>query len=261
MKKWLNWVALVIVFSVACGFLANWQFSRRESKLASIDLIQRNYELPATAVEPLLSGNKFSLPKDTWKTVSVTGNYLPKTTLLVRNRPNDGQPGFEELVVFKSASGNIFFVSRGWISTGANQDYPDTVPLPDEQTKTIRARILPEEPVLNRTAPLGQIATINVGLANRLTGFRSSVSNGYLRLIDESPKVGSNLKPMPAPSTEEGNNLSYALQWIMFALMATFALIWRIRKDAELSRGEIATKRIRRSDLDAQFEDETTKAK
>ncbi|MEN9604255.1 MAG: hypothetical protein RL545_944, partial [Actinomycetota bacterium] len=69
------------------------------------------------------------------------------------------------------------------------------------------------------------------------------------------------LVPMQSPSTEEGNNLSYAIQWILFALMAAGALIWRIKKDAELTRGEVRPKKLRRSDLDAQFEDETTKAK
>lgn len=261
MKKWLNWVVLVLVFSVACGFLANWQFARRESKLAAIHLIQKNYGLPIKPIESVAVGSKFPLPEATWQTVSITGNYLPEATLLVRNRPNEGQPGFEELVPFKSVNGNIYFVSRGWIPTGSKHDYPDEVELPDQTTTTINARILPEEPVLNRSAPVGQIATINVGLSESLTDLDSAVDNGYLRLVSEAPSVGKQLNRMPVPSTEEGNNLSYALQWILFALMASSALIWRIRKDTELEAGTISKRKTRRSDLDAQFEDETTTAK
>ena len=261
MKKWLNWVLLVLVFSIACGFLANWQFARREAKLASIQLIQKNFDLPAKPIESLLSGSEFSLPNDTWKSVTVSGHYLPAATLLVRNRPNDGQPGFEELVPFKADSGEIYFVSRGWIPTGAKQDYPDDVQLPAEISTSITAKIMPEEPVLNRTAPTGQIATINVQIAERLASLDSTPNNGYLRLVSENPAVGKQLKRMPAPNTEEGNNLSYALQWILFALMAAIALIWRIRKDAELASGIAPKQKLRRSDLDAQFEDETTTAK
>ena len=261
MKKWLNWIALVLVFSIACGFLSNWQFSRRESKLASIALVQENYDLPAVDYRQLLTSKKVDLPALSWRTVTVEGHYLPGAALLVRNRPNDGQPGFEELVPFVAKTGETFYVSRGWIPTGSKQDYPDKVSLPTEGITLLSARIMPQEPVLNRTAPKGQIATINVSLANRLTGQIASVSNAYLRLVAEKPAVGDSLKPMPPPSTEEGNNLSYALQWILFALMAAIALFWRIRKDAQMASGVTVKTRLRRSDLDAQFEDESTKAK
>jgi hypothetical protein len=66
---------------------------------------------------------------------------------------------------------------------------------------------------------------------------------------------------MPAPATEEGNNLSYALQWILFGLMAALALLWRIRKDFQVAKGIVAKVKVRRSDIDAKYEDETTTEK
>lgn len=261
MKKWLNWIALVLVFSIACGFLSNWQFSRRETKLASIQLVQNNYKQPSVDYKLFLSSESVDLPGLSWRSVTMTGHYLPDSTLLVRNRPNDGQPGFEELVPFITDRGEIFYISRGWIPTGTKQDYPDEVALPFGGNTEITARIMPQEPILNRSAPSGQIATINTGLANRLTGLKSSISNGYLRLVSENPAAGAPLKPMPAPSVEEGNNLSYAFQWILFALMATMALIWRIRKDSQLASGAPLKTKIRRSDIDAKYEDETTREK
>lgn len=261
MRKWLNWIVLVVVFAVACGFLSNWQFARREAKLASIALVNQNYEAKAVPLSQLATGSKFDLPKMTWRNVSITGHYLPEQFLLVRNRPNDGQPGFEELVPFVGTNGTLIYVSRGWIPSGSNQDYPDLIAMPTDAETTILAHLMVEEPILNRSAPKGQIATINVQLANQKSGLESSFSNGYLRLISEAPSVGPSLKPMPAPATEEGNNLSYALQWILFGLMSAFALIWRIRKDDQLAKGVVAKVKVRRSDLDAKFEDETTTAK
>ncbi len=261
MKKWLNWIALVLVFAIACGFLSNWQFSRRESKLASIQLVQNNYKQPVVEFKALITSNQVELPKLSWRMVKISGHYLTQSLLLVRNRPNDGQPGFEELVPFAAQSGEIFYVSRGWIPTGAKQDYPDEVLRPSNDLTELTARIMPQEPILNRSAPSGQIATINVHLANELTGLKSSVANGYFRLVSETPSVGATLKPMPAPSIEEGNNLSYALQWILFALMAAMALIWRIRKDSQIVAGVIPKAKPKRSDLDAKYEDETTTEK
>ena len=261
MKKWLNWIALVVVFSIACGFLANWQFNRRETKLASIALVKQNYDAPAVPLSELSTGSNFDLPNMTWRTVSISGRYIPEKLLLVRNRPNDGQPGFEEIVPFLSEDGSLLYVSRGWIPSGSNQDYPDNLVAPDDSETTILAHLMAEEPILNRSAPKGQIATINVQLANQQSGLNSSFTNGYLRLISETPRVGSRLKPMPAPATEEGNNLSYALQWILFGLMAAVALLWRIRKDEQLAKGVAPKIKLRRSDLDAKFEDETTTVK
>lgn len=261
MKKWLNWAALVLVFTVACGLLANWQFERRESRVASIELVKKNYNESPVALETLVKTDSLPLPSATWRTVSIVGHYLPESFVLVRNRPNDGQPGFEQLVPFELEDGSVIYIARGWLSNGSTQDYPDDVPLPSSETVTVLARIIPQEPILDRGAPKGQIASINIQLANKATTFESKFNNGYFRLVSEQPGQGKALKPMPAPTIEEGNNLSYAFQWILFALMAAVALFWRIRLDALEAQGASTKKRVRRSDLDAAFEDETTTTK
>lgn len=259
MKKWINWIALVLIFSIACGFLATWQFSRRESKLAAISLVKQNYESPALDFDELARGNELPLPQQSWRLVNVSGHYLPNQFLLVRNRPNNGQPGFEQLVPFVSDSGHLIYVSRGWISSGSKQDYPETVNLPNSSETTISARLMPQEPILNRTAPAGQIATINISLAEAKSGMQSSFQNGYFRLVSETPEIGIPLKAMPAPATGEGNNLSYALQWILFALMAATALVWRIRRDTLTAKGIVSHSKQKHSELDAEYEDQATR--
>jgi cytochrome oxidase assembly protein ShyY1 len=261
LKRWINWIALVVIFSVACGFLANWQFQRRNHRVASIAIVKENYNEPAIDLEKLVQSEGLIEPSVIWRTARIVGRYLPEDFVLVRNRPNDGQPGFEQLVPFECEDGTVIFITRGWLPNGNTQDYPDENPLPGSQRLTVLARILPEEPILNRGAPKGQIASINIELANEATGLKSRFSNGYFRMVSEQPSQGESLKPMPAPTIEEGNNLSYAFQWILFALMATIALIWRIRLDAKESRGMPRKKRLKRSDLDAAFEDETTTEK
>ena len=261
MKKWLNWVALVVVFSVACGFLANWQFTRREAKLAAIALVRQNFQAAPTPISELLTDSSMDPSIQQWRPVELSGNYLPERSLLVRNRPNNGQVGFEQLVPFQANGFGIVYISRGWVPTGQYQDKPDQNPLPTTATTTVIARLVGEEPRLDRTAPRGEIPTINIALANRLTGLHSELENGYLRLSSESPLQSPALKPMPAPSVEEGNNLSYAVQWIIFAVMATMALIWRIRRDFQLANGTLRVKRKTRAEIDAEAEDSVTTAR
>jgi cytochrome oxidase assembly protein ShyY1 len=258
LKKWLNWIALVVVFAIACGFLANWQFSRREARLASITLVKANFDSSPVSIGQVIDRGRFNTPEDSWKPVEITGHYLPEKALLVRNRPNNGTGGFEELVPFVADSGEVIYVSRGWIPTGERQNYPDEVPLPSEQSTTIVARVVAEEPILDRGAPKGQLASINVTLANKQTGLSNALSGGYLRLASESPQVSAKLQPMPDPATEEGNNLSYAVQWIIFALMAIGALIWRVRRDRFIAAGNAPVKRKTRAQLDEAYEDART---
>jgi len=60
---------------------------------------------------------------------------------------------------------------------------------------------------------------------------------------------------------DEGNHLSYAVQWIIFAVMGFFALFWAIRQEQEYRRMEkdptyIPRSARRKANLDARVEDE-----
>ena len=262
MRKWINWFALVTAFTIACVLLAGWQLDRRELKLASIELIEDNYHSEPISLETAVEASAFNLPEDTWKPVRVSGTYLGVDALLVRNRPNNGQPGFEQLVPFRAQSGILIFVSRGWLPTGSKQDFPDTNPVPGSDLTTIVGRIVASEPKLDRSAPDGQIASINPNLAAEILNLDDAITNGYLRLASESPELKVKLQSMPSPSINEGNNLSYAAQWIIFAIMAIWALVWRVRRDALIARGGVPTKKRKtRSELDQDAEDEITRAK
>lgn len=251
----------MLVFSVACGFLSNWQFNRRATKLAAIHLIEKNYSSNPVEMAKVLVSGQFNLTQDTWRNVVVSGHYLPEKTLLVRNRPNDGNAGFEELVPFETDTLGVIFVSRGWIPSGDKQDHPDVVNLPTSSETQIRGHVMASELKVDRTAPPGEIASIYIPLAEKLARVHSPFQDAYLRLFSETPSVGKALVEMPAPSTDEGNNLSYAWQWIMFAVMAAWALAWRIRRDRLLELGIEPKKRKTLADKDAEFEDSTTTAK
>lgn len=257
LKRWVNWISLVLVFAVACSFLASWQFSRRESRLEQISLVKENFDKPPVDLSEVIANANFDLPANTWRKVKISGHYLPETQLLVRNRPNSGNAGFEQLVAFQTVQGTCIFVSRGWLPTGEHQDSPDSIPTPSEAPSEIVGYLLAAEPLLSRGAPSGQIASINPTLANKQTHLSQIITNGYLRLYKETPTASKELIRMPDPVTEEGNNLSYAIQWIIFAVMACAALVWRIRRDMRDETARIKSKRKSRADLDAEAEDST----
>jgi DNA-binding transcriptional regulator of glucitol operon len=42
LRRWGGYLALVIVFAIACGFLSWWQWSRRAEAVAEIGRIEAN---------------------------------------------------------------------------------------------------------------------------------------------------------------------------------------------------------------------------
>ena len=228
-KRWLAWLALAGVFAVACAFLSSWQFARRAEVVSVINQLQANY-----SVDPLELNQVTKVAKQKWMPVSVSGHYLPKLALLVRNRSQNGNPGFEQLVPFQAES-SIVFIDRGWIPTGNHQDSPDLNPLPPETPTRIIGHLLPSEPRLNRSAPSGQVATASIYLAAHQLGLKPSqtIRSFYLTLESESLKLAHQPMKLPMPELDEGNHLSYAFQWILFALMAFAALVWAVRKEFE----------------------------
>ncbi len=255
-KRWLAWLLLASVFAVACGFLSDWQFHRRADRVAQISIVENNYNAPPVLAQKLF-GATLPVSKMLWRPVVLYGRYLNDKVMLVRNRPQNGQPGFEQVIPFDSTIGT-FLVDRGWLPTGNLQDSPDKNPLPSQNAQKITVRLMQSETSLNRQAPKGQLAEIN--LANVSLAAQVPINlNWYGQLVtNNTTKLPLQLS---MPSTDEGNHLSYAIQWILFALMAFAFLVWAVRKEIEFAKiqadpsHKIPAKRKTRAVLDAQAED------
>ena len=255
-KRWLAWLLLASIFAVACGFLSSWQFHRRADRVAQISIVEKYYNAEPVLAQKLL-GRKLSDTKLLWRPVVLYGRYLIDKALLVRNRPQNGQPGFEQVIPFDSTVGT-FLIDRGWLPTGNLQDSPDENPLPSENAQKITVRLMLSEASLNRDAPAGQLAEINLEHVAKVDDvpidtkwFGQLVSNNTTKLPLQLSK----------PSTDEGNHLSYAVQWIMFALMAFGFLVWAVRREIEFAKSQsdpgykAPVKRKTRASEDAQAED------
>jgi cytochrome oxidase assembly protein ShyY1 len=216
--------------------LASWQIERRSEAVSKIERIANNYDLEKLSFEEVssLSGN--SLVGYEWRQVELSGSYLVADTLLVRNRAIAGQPGFVQLVPFLLETGKIVVVERGWIAADSDLN-PSNTFLPSASLKAIVARVRLGETIPNRESPSGQLTSINLPEIKELTNFDVE-QDFYLRMVTESPSESSYPQPLSRPVLDEGNHLSYAVQWIIFAVMGFFALFWAIRQEQEFRRME-----------------------
>lgn len=235
-KRWLGWLLLATVFAVSCFFLANWQFDRRNEAVDKIALVTKNYNQAPVALEELVGEEGFEAA-DEWRPVALTGKFSTEDAVLVRNRPYNGSPGFLQVIPFQLASGQLLAIETGWLATDEKLDAPKVIPLPSSESITIWGRLRPAEPLLGRSAPEGQIPTINIEALEGKTSVSGNFYQDFYVRLGEGYDTGSDApKGLPMPELTEGNHLSYALQWILFALMSMFALVWGVRQEQEFRK-------------------------
>jgi cytochrome oxidase assembly protein ShyY1 len=264
--RWARYLALAIVFAIACVLLCLWQLDRRNTALDELERIDSNYSSDAVALrEALPDPEAFDLA-DKWQPVTVTGTYLRDEQLLVRGRPFNGGPGFEVLTPLLLDDGSVFIVDRGWLPTGRDQDSPDVVPEAPGGVVTVEARLKPGEPTLpGRSAPAGQVASIQLDdIAATLD--RPTYTGAYGLMVTEDPAPAERPIAAAKPARDEGPHLSYAFQWLVFALFGFLGLGYALRQEYrsvneddpdEMTRAEARrAKDARRQRTDAEIEDD-----
>jgi cytochrome oxidase assembly protein ShyY1 len=232
-RSWVLALLGVIVLSAVFVLLGRWQFHRHEARTLRNDRVTANYDaapVDLTELVPRLRTDPAAtLPPDLeWRRVRAVGSYLSEDTVLVRNRPREGQNGYEVLLPFRTTAGPVLLVNRGWIPAGTRSAAaPDQVPVPPSGSVQIVARLRPSEPAAEHRAPAGQTTRIDVPtLARSLAGVPDgSVLGGYGLLDRESPTGPAAPLALPRPDPGIGINLAYAVQWWAFAITAYLVLL------------------------------------
>ncbi|MEO6114974.1 MAG: SURF1 family protein [Pseudolysinimonas sp.] len=259
-RRWGAYLVLVVVFAVACGLLSWWQWARRAETLAEGTLVTTNYESAPVELDTLLRGLDTWKPGEAWRPVELHGHYLVDQQLLARNRVFNANPGFEVLVPFQLDDGRVFVVDRGWLPIGTTHDTPDHVPAAPSGDVTVVVRLQQSEPVLpGRSAPHGQIPEINAAKVAAAAGTAGQTYTGaYGLLASETPSPADRPAAVQEPVIDEGPHLSYAIQWIVFAALAFFGLIWAYRREKRINalpveqQAAARAPKVRSSDMDAE---------
>jgi cytochrome oxidase assembly protein ShyY1 len=256
--RWGVYLLIATGFAIACVFLSQWQFDRNESRAEQIALVERNYDATPVPVADLLGADGRLDPGDEWHPVLLRGEYLADEQLLVRNRPHGGTSAFEVLVPFRDESGMVLLVDRGWISPGEDT-VPRSVPAPPSGDSTVVVRLRPGErlPASGRGAPEGQVPTIHLPtIADRVQP--ALITSAYGQLVSEDPRADAALGGFASPTDDPGPHLSYAIQWILFAVMGFAFIGYVIRIEivkAKEDAGDLPKRQPRRRDRDADDED------
>ena len=216
---WIGWFALTCVVAVVCLYLAQWQMSRNDHLVAENAKITENYDAPAYDQSSGVELFKDYDDSKTWHPVQLRGTYAPEDTVVVRNRAHDGRVGYDILVPLRLRDGTVVAVDRGWIPTDNSANgMPSTVPAPPEGTVSVTARLRPSEGVVDRGAPEGQVASIDLPALQARWG-EQLATGGYGELVAEEPPAAVTPQAAERPEVSYGPHLSYSMQWYAFAFL------------------------------------------
>jgi cytochrome oxidase assembly protein ShyY1 len=264
-KRWLGYWALLLVFSVVCVLLGNWQFARRAEARAEIARIDANYDAsPVPLADVISSRDAFDEAADKWTPVVLSGVYLDDQQLLVRNRPNSSKVGYEVLAPLQLANGDVFIVDRGWISVEGTSTSNVEIPAVPAGTVEVVARLKAAEPrIEGRVAEGNTIGTISLTQIEEILDV-PTYTGAYGLLESETPATATGILA-ERPERDEGPHLSYALQWYVFIILALLGVLYGAKQEYRTLNPEgqrtkaqdarLAERKVRRGRSDAEDED------
>jgi cytochrome oxidase assembly protein ShyY1 len=222
-RRWMSFTLLVVFVISGFGLLSRWQWGRAEAK-----------RIDRVALESASSASPIPLPKSQtlknsreWSKFIVSGHFVAADQVVVRKRPLNGTNGYWVLTMFKTREGDSVWVNRGWMPAKGIATAMPAIPQPVTSSQTITGAwryfeaASPEE--LNGL-PNGMVPAP----APEVLPIPGSIP-GYLQITDPAQ---TGLELVPNPEIDEGQNISYAVQWILFAAVAIIGWFIFLRREA-----------------------------
>lgn len=219
-RRWLAFTLLVVVAIVGFGLLSRWQWERAEERRGQDRALQAETALDARPI-----GEALSDPAE-WMPVTLTGVYAEDRTVLVRQRPLDGQNGFWVVTPMTQPDGSTHWVNRGWIRATLAATQAVAAPPPPEGIVSVVGRLRPaQQPdaVPPGDLPAGQVPGVDIELVG---------SDFYVERTSSDPG-DPGVTALPLPEIDDGRNISYAVQWIIFAVIALVGWVYFLRREGQ----------------------------
>ncbi len=234
---------LVLLVVPAFFLLARWQLHRLDERRAENYAVSSHADAaPVPVAEVMTAGAAPDSvgPAQEWREITATGRYETAGEQLVRRRPLDGANGFWVVTPLRLADGSVLLVNRGWIAAGADATSSPEVPAAPsgEVTVTGRVRLSQSADPSAHDLPAGQVSDLDV----RAAAVEGPVFPAYLELVSSDPPESGDpaVRALPLPPLDDGPHLSYAVQWIAFAVIAVGGFVLLVRGEARRERDESA---------------------
>jgi cytochrome oxidase assembly protein ShyY1 len=250
-----RWVALLVVVLLAAtgmAWLGQWQLDRaREHGRKPAERAARAEQTAAPRpIEQVIQARQ-TFPKDAVNArVSVTGRWDPTHRLLITGRKLNGHNGFWVLVPLRLADGSAVPVVQGWVASttdpaaagpitaSGSTGTASSTTSSSAGTVEVIGLLQPSEPAEDlspgSSSGLAADELDRIAASDLVNRWPYPLITGFVVEQKQTPAAGSapSLVPPPTPDTSlDLVNVSYAIQWWLFALLGIFFWFRLVRDD------------------------------
>ncbi len=240
--KWILPTLLVVAGMVLLVWLGFWQLDRLEQKRAFNTMMAERWR-----AEPF-DLNTESLPAELaeleYRRVAAQGEFDYDHQILIANQVlQGGTAGFMVVTPYVLGADRAVLVARGWIPA----DYGE----PDQLAQLAEPPVIPVLGLARESQGLPGGAVSTPVATPQAQWYRIDIpaiqgqmpyplEAAYLELLPEAGRAYDALPMRSEPlALDEGNHLSYAIQWFTFALVLGFGYIMLVRQRVRLAAGLI----------------------
>jgi len=229
MRRLIAVTALALGLIYGCAQGALWQFDRYQVRHANNELIRTNTTLTSIGESDL---EKLPSTQIAWRTIALSGNFLPEKQILIRNRYHEGKYGFGVLTLFESTQGKKYWVDRGWVIAGKDAMTPPVVQPVTTETVEIKSYVRIENLESQIRGSVFALPSKNASQLERWNKDQAVASEPFFfDLISSSNAAFTPAVPTALPELSDGPHLAYSFQWVLFIFLVIFAWYLVIRED------------------------------
>ena len=244
-----GWI-LSHLFVIACVamfvFLGLWQFDRLMGRRESNDLIRQRQSMPVVPVNEVMAVEDPAAAGDAvFRQVTTTGTYATEDQVLIRNRSNQGSPGYWVVTPLTTSDGEALVVNRGWIPIQTGDDASPDFYAPPSGTVTVTGLVVDSQEQSGlgvSDPPDGKLAALSrVDVPRLQQQVDDRLFPMFVNLVSQEPaQVGQLPEPVPPPELTDGSHLNYTGQWFIFATLTVIVYPLLLRRTARNKEIEAA---------------------
>ena len=247
-----GWI-LSHLFVIACVamfvFLGLWQFDRLMGRRESNDLIRQRQSMPVVPVNEVMAVEDPAAAGDAvFRQVTTTGTYATEDQVLIRNRSNQGSPGYWVVTPLATSDGEALVVNRGWIPIQTGDDASPDFYAPPSGTVTVTGLVVDSQEQSGlgvSDPPEGKLAALSrVDVPRLQQQVDDRLFPMFVNLVSQDPAQAARLpEPVPPPELTDGSHLNYTGQWLIFATLTVIVyplLLRRTARNKEIEAAEEA---------------------
>lgn len=228
--KWIFGHVLLVVAVVAFVNLGLWQLRRLDQARMRNALVEERVEAAPRPLAEVVDAVGQDADALAYRRVTVRGTYATDQQMMTAPRSREGRPGHLLLTPLRTDHGTGLLVKRGWIPFERDGGALEEQAAPPQGTVELDGVLLPPEPGGGDEPDREFVLRVDPDRLEPRTGM--DLLPVLLLLREQRPQQGALPLPVELADLDEGNHLSYAVQWFLFATIAVVGYPLLIRHRA-----------------------------